>query len=41
MNIFGGLGDLGDQWYSSVVTWWGLFIVTILALFVLFSGFIL
>ncbi|MDA7505447.1 sodium/solute symporter [Verrucomicrobia bacterium] len=38
MNIFVGLGD---RWYSSVVTWWGLFLVTILALFILFSGFIL
>lgn len=38
MDIFGGLGD---RWYTSVVTWWGLFIVTILALFVLFSGFVL
>jgi SSS family solute:Na+ symporter len=38
MNIFDGLGD---RWYTSVVTWWGLFIVTILALFVLFSGFVL
>lgn len=32
---------LGDKWYTSVVTWWGLFIATILALFVLFSGFVL
>ena len=38
MNIFDGLCD---RWYTSVVTWWGLFIVTILALFVLFSGFVL
>ncbi|HIG27350.1 MAG TPA: Na+/glucose cotransporter [Verrucomicrobiales bacterium] len=38
MNIFSGLGD---RWYTNVVTWWGLFIVTILALFVLFSGFVL
>ncbi|MCP4782937.1 MAG: sodium/solute symporter [Fuerstiella sp.] len=38
MNIFDGLGD---RWYTSVVTWWGLFIVTILALSVLFSGFVL
>lgn len=37
MNIF---GDLGDHWYSSVVTWWGLFLVLILALFVVFSGFV-
>lgn len=38
MNI---LDDLGERWYTSVVTWWGLFIVTILALFILFSGFVL
>ena len=38
INIFDGLGE---RWYTSVVTWWGLFIVTILALFVLFSGFVL
>jgi SSS family solute:Na+ symporter len=38
MNIFDGLGD---RWYTSVVTWWGLFIVMILALFILFSGFVL
>ncbi|MEO2045063.1 MAG: Na+/glucose cotransporter, partial [Pirellulales bacterium] len=38
MNIF---AELGDRWYTSVVTWWGLFIVTIMALFVLFSGFVL
>lgn len=37
-NVFDGLGD---RWYTSVVTWWGLFLVTILALFVQFSGFIL
>lgn len=38
LNIFDGLGD---RWSTSVVTWWGLFVVTILALFVLFSGFVL
>ena len=38
MNILGGLGD---RWYTNVVTWWGLFVVMILALFVLFSGFVL
>lgn len=38
MNILDGLGD---RWYSSVVTWWGLFLVAILALFVVFSGFVL
>ncbi len=38
MNIF---SNLGDHWYSSVTTWWGLFAITILALFTLFSGFFL
>lgn len=38
MNL---LNDLGDRWYSSVVTWWGLFVITILTLFIVFSGFIL
>lgn len=33
--------NLGNHWYTSVVTWWGLFIVTIVALFVVFSGFVL
>ncbi|MDG1890878.1 MAG: sodium/solute symporter [Verrucomicrobiota bacterium] len=38
MNIF---NSLGDCWYTNVVTWWGLFIIAILALFVIFSGFVL
>ncbi len=38
LNIF---GDLGDRWYKSVVTWWGLFVLLIVAVFVLFSGLIL
>lgn len=38
MNIF---SNLGDHWYTSVATWWGLFAITILALFTLFSGFFL
>lgn len=38
MNL---LNDLGDRWYTNVVTWWGLFLITILALFVVFSGFVL
>ncbi|MFV2068363.1 MAG: SLC5 family protein [Pirellulales bacterium] len=38
LNIF---DNLGDSWATSVVTWWSLFVVTILALFVLFSGWIL
>lgn len=35
------LSDLGDRWYNSVVTWWGLFLLMILSLFILFSGFVL
>ena len=35
LNIF---GELGDCWYTSVVTWWTLFVMIILAIFVLFSG---
>ena len=35
MNIF---SELGDRWYSSVVFWWGLFVVITLAIFALFSG---
>ena len=38
MNIF---NQLGDRWYTSVVTWWGLFVVLTLALVVLFSGWFL
>jgi len=38
LNIF---GDLGSRWYNSVVTWWGIFVVLIAAIFVLFSGVIL
>jgi len=38
MNL---LNNLGERWYTSVVTWWGLFIVTILAMFILFSGWVL
>jgi SSS family solute:Na+ symporter len=38
MNIF---GNLGRHWYTSVVTWWVLFVLSIVALFVIFSGFII
>ena len=38
LNIF---GNLGNHWYTSVVTWWSLFVVTILALFFVFSGWII
>ncbi len=35
INIF---EDLGSRWYNSVVVWWALFVVIILALVVIFSG---
>ncbi len=35
LNIF---DNLGTTWYTSVVTWWLLFVVAIVALFVFFSG---
>ena len=35
LNLF---AELGDTWYSSVVLWWSLFALIILALFVVFSG---
>jgi SSS family solute:Na+ symporter len=35
LNLF---VDLGDHWYSSVVTWWLVFVLLILALGVVFSG---
>jgi len=35
LNIF---ADLGTTWYTSVVTWWLLFVVAIASLFVFFSG---
>jgi SSS family solute:Na+ symporter len=35
LNIF---SDLGEKWYTSVLTWWGLFVVLVLALTLLFSG---
>jgi solute:Na+ symporter, SSS family len=38
MNIF---DDLGDRWYTSVITWWLLFVVSVAALIVVFSGFVL
>ncbi len=36
LNIF---DNLGNHWYSSVVTWWGLFVVAIVVLLVIFSGY--
>jgi solute:Na+ symporter, SSS family len=38
MNIF---DDLGDRWYTSVIIWWLLFVVSVAALIVVFSGFVL
>ncbi len=38
LNIF---GDLGAHWYTSVVTWWLLFVAAIAALVIVFSGAIL
>ncbi len=35
LNIF---ADLGDHWYTSVITWWGLFVLLIVALVVAFSS---
>jgi SSS family solute:Na+ symporter len=35
LNIFGGLGD---QWYTSVVTWWALFVAAVLSMVLTFSG---
>jgi SSS family solute:Na+ symporter len=35
------LGDLGEHWYTSVTLWWALFVFTILALVVTFSGWFL
>ncbi len=36
LNIF---DNLGNHWYTSVVTWWGLFVVAIVMLLVIFSGY--
>jgi solute:Na+ symporter, SSS family len=35
LNIF---GELGTAWYQHVVLWWGLFVLIIVALMVVFSG---
>ena len=37
LNIF---RDLGTAWYTSVVTWWLLFVVMIACLFAVFSGWV-
>ncbi len=38
LNIFDGLGT---RWYTSVITWWLLFVLTIVVLLVIFSGFVI
>ncbi len=38
MNIF---SNLGRHWYSSVITWWALFVLLIVGLLIIFSGFII
>ena len=38
MNIF---SNLGDHWYSSVVIWWALFVLLVVGLLIIFSGFII
>ena len=35
LNIF---DNLGRHWYTSVVTWWGLFVVAVASLLLVFSG---
>lgn len=35
LNLF---ENLGKRWYTSVITWWGLFVVAIVALLLMFSG---
>jgi len=37
LNIFDNLGS-GSHWYNSVVTWWGLFVLVIVSLMIIFSG---
>ncbi|MHB8899722.1 MAG: sodium:solute symporter family transporter, partial [Thermoguttaceae bacterium] len=38
INIF---QDLGRHWYTSVVTWWLLFVLAIVVLLLIFSGFVI
>ena len=38
MNIF---SNLGSHWYTSVVTWWLVFVLSIVALLVVFSGYVI
>ena len=35
LNVF---GNLGHHWYTSVVTWWAVFVVAIIAVMLVFSG---
>ncbi|MEP0841606.1 MAG: sodium/solute symporter, partial [Phycisphaerae bacterium] len=35
LNLF---TDLGDRWYTSVVTWWALFVLIVVGLILVFSG---
>jgi len=35
LNLF---HNLGNHWYTSVVTWWALFVLAIVCLFIFFSG---
>ena len=38
LNVF---DNLGSRWYTSVVTWWLLFVATILTLVLILSGLML
>jgi SSS family solute:Na+ symporter len=35
LNVF---KDLGNHWYTSVVTWWAVFVLAIIAVMIVFSG---
>jgi SSS family solute:Na+ symporter len=35
LNIF---SNLGGHWYTNVILWWGLFVIIIIGLMVVFSG---
>ncbi len=37
MDIF---SNLGRHWYSSVITWWALFVLLVVVLLIIFSGYI-
>lgn len=38
MNVF---SELGNAWYSSVILWWALFVVFIILLMIIFSGWLI